>query len=87
MARRTRRQICSIPARISTTPTNARTGNSFHSPSIEPKFYALLREKLGLTEDVRFDAQLDSEQWVPLKKSLTTLFRTRLAPDGAIFWK
>jgi alpha-methylacyl-CoA racemase len=44
---------------------------------IEPKFYALLRQKLALEGDVRFDAQLDPRSWVPLKNELTTLFRSQ----------
>src|SRR3546814_13963422 len=35
--------------------------------SIEPQFYALLREKTGLDRDTAFDAQMDPEQWGPLK--------------------
>ena len=34
--------------------------------SIEPQFYALLREKTGLTNDPDFDAQMDPSQWGPL---------------------
>ncbi len=45
--------------------------------SIEPQFYALLREKLGLSEDKRFDAQLDPAGWRDLKRELTKIFRTR----------
>src|SRR3546814_1979165 len=35
--------------------------------SIEPQFYALLREKTGLDRDTAFDAQMDPAQWGPLK--------------------
>ena len=45
--------------------------------SIEPQFYALLREKAGLADDPMFDAQLDSGQWPVLKEKLTALFLTR----------
>ncbi|WP_227339705.1 CaiB/BaiF CoA transferase family protein [Sphingopyxis sp. P8] len=45
--------------------------------SIEPQFYALLREKTGLSADPAFDAQLDPSQWGPLKEKLTALFATR----------
>ena len=45
--------------------------------SIEPQFYALLREKTGLTDDADFDAQLDPSKWGPLKEKLTALFKTR----------
>ena len=44
--------------------------------SIEPQFYALLREKAGLT-DPAFDAQMDPRQWGALKDKLTALFLTR----------
>jgi alpha-methylacyl-CoA racemase len=44
--------------------------------SIEPQFYALLREKAGLA-DPAFDAQMDPRQWGPLKEKLTALFLTR----------
>ncbi len=44
--------------------------------SIEPQFYALLREKAGLT-DPAFDLQMDPRQWGPLKEKLTALFLTR----------
>ena len=45
--------------------------------SIEPQFYALLREKTGLTDDTDFDAQMDPVQWGPLKEKLTALFATK----------
>jgi len=45
--------------------------------AIEPKFYALLRQKLAIDTDARFDAQLDRGSWVPLKNALTTLFLSR----------
>ena len=44
--------------------------------SIEPQFYALLREKAGLS-DPAFDAQMDKSQWPALKAKLTDLFRTK----------
>jgi alpha-methylacyl-CoA racemase len=44
--------------------------------SIEPQFYALLREKAELT-DAAFDAQMDPRQWAPLKERLTSLFLTK----------
>ena len=44
--------------------------------SIEPQFYALLREKLGL-DDPAFDAQHDRAQWDDLKAKLAAVFRTR----------
>ncbi len=45
--------------------------------SIEPQFYALLRQKLGLTHDTRFDAQRDPNGWRLLKEALCTVFLTR----------
>jgi alpha-methylacyl-CoA racemase len=45
--------------------------------SIEPQFYALLRQKLGLTDDVTFDPQHDKAQWGPLKDKLTTIFKSQ----------
>jgi len=45
--------------------------------SIEPQFYARLRELAGLTEDRDFDAQHDPSKWPTLKAKLTDLFKTR----------
>ena len=45
--------------------------------SIEPQFYALLREKTGLTDDSDFDAQMDPSQWAPLRDKLTAMFLTK----------
>lgn len=42
--------------------------------SIEPQFYALLREKTGLATDPDFDVQLDPSRWPALKNKLTELF-------------
>lgn len=44
--------------------------------SIEPQFYALLREKAGLT-DPAFDAQMDKSAWPALKAKLTALFKSK----------
>ena len=44
--------------------------------SIEPQFYALLRDKLGL-DDPLFDAQHDRTQWGALRTKLEVVFRTR----------
>lgn len=44
--------------------------------SIEPQFYALLREKAGL-DDAAFDAQHDQEQWPALRERLAEVFRRR----------
>lgn len=44
--------------------------------SIEPQFYALLREKAGLS-DPAFDAQMDKAAWPALKAKLTDVFKSR----------
>ncbi len=44
--------------------------------SIEPQFYALLREKAGLT-DPAFDAQMDKAQWPDLKEKLATVMKSK----------
>jgi alpha-methylacyl-CoA racemase len=45
--------------------------------SIEPQFYALLRETLGLTADPEFDAQMDKAKWPLLKDKLTAIFKSQ----------
>lgn len=45
--------------------------------SIEPQFYAQLRQVAGLAEDTDFDAQMDPRKWPALKEKLTALFKTR----------
>jgi len=44
--------------------------------SIEPQFYALLREKAGLN-DPAFDAQMDKGQWPDLKDKLATVMKSK----------
>lgn len=44
--------------------------------SIEPQFYALLREKAGLDED-EWNAQMDRTQWPQLKEKLIAIFKTK----------
>ena len=44
--------------------------------SIEPQFYALLRETLGL-DDAAFDAQHDKAAWPDLKAKLRAVFATK----------
>ena len=44
--------------------------------SIEPQFYALLREKAGLT-DSAFDAQMDKSKWPELKQKVMDVIRTK----------
>ncbi len=45
--------------------------------SIEPQFYALLRQKTGLDADADFDAQDDAARWPLLKQKLTALFASQ----------
>lgn len=45
--------------------------------SIEPQFYALLRQKTGLDADTDFDAQDDAARWPLLKQKLTSLFASQ----------
>ncbi len=45
--------------------------------SIEPQFYALLRQHAGVADDPAFDAQHDRAAWPKLKARLATIFRTR----------
>jgi alpha-methylacyl-CoA racemase len=45
--------------------------------SIEPQFYALLLQKLGLQDDPRFAKQWDRSRWGELHRHFTELFATR----------
>ena len=45
--------------------------------SIEPQFYALLREKTGIADDPGFAAQFDRAAWPVSKQRLAAIFRTR----------
>lgn len=45
--------------------------------SIEPQFYALLRQQAGVANDPEFDRQHDRTAWGPLKEKLTAIFKTR----------
>jgi alpha-methylacyl-CoA racemase len=45
--------------------------------SIEPQFYALLREKTGLTADPVYDQRDDPTAWASLKEKFRALFLTR----------
>jgi alpha-methylacyl-CoA racemase len=45
--------------------------------SIEPQFYALLLEKIGLQSDERFAKQMDQSQWPALKETLREVFATK----------
>lgn len=44
--------------------------------SIEPQFYALLREKAGLAEDL-WDAQMDRAKWPEMKEKIEAVFKTK----------
>ena len=44
--------------------------------SIEPQFYALLRDKAGL-EDAAFDAQMDRGAWPKLKEKVAAVIKTK----------
>ncbi|MEH2473514.1 alpha-methylacyl-CoA racemase [Nitrobacteraceae bacterium AZCC 2161] len=44
--------------------------------SIEPQFYAQLRELAGL-DDPHYDGQMDPKNWPALKEKLTAVFKTR----------
>jgi alpha-methylacyl-CoA racemase len=49
--------------------------------SIEPQFYAELRQRAGLADDKDFDAQMEASAWPALKEKLTKLFRTKTRDD------
>ena len=49
--------------------------------SIEPQFYALLRQHAGLTEDAEFEKQMDRKAWPVLKEKLTQVFKSRTRED------
>ncbi|MDE1174167.1 MAG: CaiB/BaiF CoA-transferase family protein [Parvibaculaceae bacterium] len=44
--------------------------------SIEPQFYAILRDKAGLT-DADFDAQMDRSKWPALKEKIAAVMKTK----------
>lgn len=45
--------------------------------SLEPKFYAILLEKLELTDDPAFSNQMDASSWPAQKEKFTALFKTK----------
>ena len=51
-------------------------GNFVSIGSIEPQFYALLRQLAGLS-DAGFDAQMDRKAWPTLKQKLIDVFKTK----------
>src|SRR5512141_499511 len=56
-------------------------GNFISIGSIEPQFYALLRQLAGLT-DAGFDAQMDRKAWPGLKQKLTKVFKSRTREES-----
>jgi alpha-methylacyl-CoA racemase len=52
-------------------------GNFISIGSIEPQFYALLRQRAGLSDDAAFDAQMECEAWPSLKQKLSDVFATK----------
>src|SRR5215211_2735252 len=55
-------------------------GNFISIGSIEPQFYALLRQHAGLT-DAEFDTQMDRKAWPALKEKLTNVFKSKTRED------
>src|SRR6201994_1220582 len=55
-------------------------GNFVSIGSIEPQFYALLRQHAGLT-DADFDAQMNPKAWPALKEKLTKVFKSKTRED------
>ena len=51
-------------------------GNFISIGSIEPQFYALLRQLAGLS-DQAFDAQMEREAWPSLRQKLVEIFKTK----------
>jgi alpha-methylacyl-CoA racemase len=52
-------------------------GNHIAIGSIEPHFYAVLRERLGIADDPDFDVQTDRGRWAAQRQKLTSIFRGR----------
>src|SRR5437870_13524320 len=51
-------------------------GNFISVGSIEPQFYALLRQHAGLS-GAEFDAQMDRKAWPSLRQKLVEVFKTK----------
>jgi alpha-methylacyl-CoA racemase len=49
--------------------------------SIEPQFYALLRQHAGLADDPAFDAQMDRKAWPVLREKLKEIFKSKTRED------
>ncbi len=45
--------------------------------SLEPQFYALLLDKLGLKDDPLFAAQMDRSQWPAMSEKIATVIKTK----------
>lgn len=45
--------------------------------AIEPQFYAILRQVLGITDDPAFDDHMDYDRWPALKDRLEAIFLTK----------
>lgn len=52
-------------------------GNYITIGSLEPKFYAILLQFLGLTDDPNFADQLDASKWPIQKQRITTIIKTK----------
>jgi alpha-methylacyl-CoA racemase len=55
-------------------------GNFISIGSIEPQFYALLRQHAGL-DDPAFDAQMDRKAWPALRERLRDVFKSKTRDD------
>ncbi len=51
--------------------------------SIEPQFYAILREKAGLTEEI-WDHQMDGSKWPEMKTKITAVFKTKTRDEWCV---
>ena len=49
---------------------------------VEPQFYAILREKLGLSDD-KWNAQMSPKAWPGLKQDIADIFRTKTRDEWA----
>ena len=58
-------------------------GGFFSVQSLEPKFYAILLEKLGLSDDPDFRHQFDQRRWPALNRRLEALFASRTRAEWA----
>ncbi|HWX62719.1 CaiB/BaiF CoA-transferase family protein [Bradyrhizobium sp.] len=56
-------------------------GNFISIGSIEPQFYALLRQHAGLADDPAFDPQMDHKAWPALRERLKDVFKRKTRED------